>query len=121
MTDPSWSFNCWCYSVSRMAFLSLPPNFAKIGSPHRLMAVFSFFDGQPVFGASKSLRGILASIAITSLVGSSLLFDRAASVLPSRPPRWAAAARRDSQGRSRSRGRLQGLALITPSTAACSI
>jgi CDP-2,3-bis-(O-geranylgeranyl)-sn-glycerol synthase len=34
-----------------------------------------FFDGRPLFGVSKSLRGIVASIAITSLVGAILGFD----------------------------------------------
>src|SRR4026209_3023585 len=34
-----------------------------------------FFDGRPLFGASKSLRGIVASIAITSLVAAILGFD----------------------------------------------
>jgi hypothetical protein len=34
-----------------------------------------FFDGRPLFGASKSLRGIAASITITSLVGAIFGFE----------------------------------------------
>jgi hypothetical protein len=46
---------------------------------------------------------------------------RAASILPSRPPNLAAAARRACQGWPRLRGHPKGLALIGPSTVACLI
>src|ERR1700719_4437107 len=46
---------------------------------------------------------------------------RAASILPSRPPNRAAAARRACQGWPHLRGHLKGLALTGPSTAACLI
>jgi CDP-2,3-bis-(O-geranylgeranyl)-sn-glycerol synthase len=34
-----------------------------------------FLDGQPLFGASKTIRGIAASIVLTALIGVSLGFD----------------------------------------------
>jgi CDP-diglyceride synthetase len=34
-----------------------------------------FLDGRPLFGASKTIRGVVASIALTSLIGLALGFD----------------------------------------------
>jgi CDP-diglyceride synthetase len=36
---------------------------------------FSFLDGRALFGSSKTIRGIIASIAFTSIAGLSLGFD----------------------------------------------
>jgi hypothetical protein len=34
-----------------------------------------FLDGHPLFGASKTIRGVVASIALTALIGAVLGFD----------------------------------------------
>ena len=36
-----------------------------------------FFDGEPIFGPSKTIRGVVASIGVTALVGLILGFDLA--------------------------------------------
>ena len=76
-----------------------------------LDADITFFDGRPLFGPSKTIRGILISVLITTasapLIGLDLTIGAivagvamAGTALPQRPPAaWRTAGRGASTGR----------------------